>query len=305
MSFGEVLGSSWKLYRLHWKTIMTIVFVCSFIPFLLLTFAAPGVAYLLGVTETLGAYQNAQLTYKALLKGSFSGDLPDASSSALEAQQAVLSDLQSQLLPYFASMGVLSLVAGLIGLLGMLALLLGFFGKFGSASVLLREARSRYLSFLGTILAWGVVGILGFAILFLGVIILTFLVGAVAPNSSTGALVLGVIGGVILLLLGFYFVLGILFTPYEALARKNAGFSAVRGAWNRVHGKRWLIVGYSVLFSLCVFVCLLPLLILQGIFTFSSLFIGVLIANVLIQLVLMFVLTPFVYLFYGFLYKKL
>ena len=305
MKFDELLSASWKLYRLHARTIITLVFLCTFLPFVAILLASQGIAHYMGVTGTLAQYEVAEDHYRALLSSGLLSGMGESLLQSLETQEGVLAGLREELLPFFLVQGVLGVLGGLIGLLGTFALVLGFFGKFGSASSLLREARTQYFSLLGTLLASLFVLLLGGFILLLGLLLFAVVARGIALISEPGALFFGALALIALCFAAIYLILGLCFVLYEALGRKTRGFVAVRGVWARMQGTRLEVLKQCFLFSLTLFVCFLPLLLLKLFFAFgtsTSFSAGV---DTLLLLLYTFVVAPLLYFFMGFLYKKI
>ncbi len=305
MKFGDLLSASWKVYRLHSKTIVSLIFVCTFIPFLLLSVASSGLAQYMGVTGTLAQYDAAREQQYSLFFSSFSQGATESLTQALTSQEIVIARLQQELLPFSLISGIFAVIVGLVGLWGTFALLVGFFGTFGNARALLREARIQYLSLFGTLLAFALLIALGFVVLFFGGVLLGLLLMSIQAFNEPLSLVIGALGLVGIVWLCLYGFLGIGFTLYEALARKTRGFVAVRGSWNRMRGKRLVVFGYSALLCLSLFVCFLPLLLVKMLFDFGTSALFGTFFDGIIFLGYMFIAVPVMYFFYGFLYKKI
>lgn len=287
---------------------MSILFICTFLPLLVLLLVSEGVAHLMGVQGARVQYEAAQAHYQSLLSSIFLGSASESLVSALKAQEGILTELQQELLPFFGIQTLLGIITSIFGLLGMLALLIGFFGTFKPARVLLRDARARFGSFFVSVLALLLVLVLGGLLLFFGTVlvlalsqILSFGNPGILPFGS----LVGIVGMIGLCFLGGYWLLGVSFTLYEVVARKTTGFAAIRAVWARMRGKRWNVFGYSLLLALTIFVCALPFFLLRLTFSFGTYaFLGEGI-ELLLSFAYIFIVIPLLYFFYGFLYKQL
>jgi hypothetical protein len=303
MGAGDLLRSAWNVYTLHWKTIVTIFFFCAFLPSLISYGLAVGLAHQLGLMGTFEQYTLAVERYRELVFDMLlSSRLVDP--GALDAQKLVVNSLQAEVAPLLHTQTVLNIIVMLIYFLGMLALLRGFYGKFGSASTLLREAHKRYLGFLGTLCAYFLGLILLAVVLGLGLALVILLVQLVGSSSGAG-LVLETLGGILLVILGVYVLLGLSFALYECAHTGKSGFTALRISWMKVQGKRWTLLGQCLLAFFILGACMLPLFLVQLFFelgTFGVLKEGM---DTVISLVISFVFVPVWYLFLALLYKRL
>ena len=248
MGFGKIFQQSIKDYKLNIKTILGIVLIFFFVPFILLL----ALNYGYSSSETGKAIVAESKTIQTQLNNF---DLSGGTLS--EEDKAIVADLNSKQLqllikqaPYLGLSFVLFIISLFIGYFGMLGIMVASFKPKFTYSDSVKGAKRFY---------WRSIGLM--ILLFVFFLLIALAGGILIAIGVALASISNIVGIIFVLLValiffGFFIWISVdlTFSNFILVNENKSIFASLSGSFKLLKEKWWVTFGRFILFALCAFV---------------------------------------------------